>query len=108
MPISGVPVNLFGQHIASATINDDGTIQLTMEGPNALGKALLGNLEGGHYGGIEMTVMPVALKDQAPDGTRKNRGQAKKDVENRPLSSFGGFVMDAVEDVAESTGKKDK
>ena len=106
MPISGVPVNLFGQHIGSATIADDGTIQLQMQVPSELGKNLLTNLEQGQWGGIEMTVMPIAANDQAQDGTRKNRGQARKDGDNRPLHSFGGFVAETVVETATGKNKK--
>ena len=86
MAISGVPVQLFGRLIATATINDDGTITLQMDGPNDYGKALMQNLEAGHYGGIEMTVMPIPQELQDKDGTRI-RGKNE-----RALADFQGFA----------------
>lgn len=75
MAISGVPVQLFGKLIGTMSIADDGTMTLQTDAPD-YGKNLLTNLEQGYYGGVEMTVMPVAQQDQDQDGRRKNRGKS--------------------------------
>lgn len=70
MPLSGVPLTMFGVPVGSAQINDDGTIALKMDSPCAFGKDLLKQFEQGVHSVLSLSPVgvvgpPVPSSDKA-------------------------------------------
>jgi hypothetical protein len=59
--IIGVPLTIAGVQVGSARMNADGTIDLLMDSPNALGREILEALQTGHVSGLEIkpTILPA-------------------------------------------------
>lgn len=59
MALTGIPVTMFGVNVGSAKLHDDGTVELTMGSPNAMGKDLISQFEAGQH--VALAIMPVSI-----------------------------------------------
>lgn len=85
MPLSAIPVVMFGVNVGSAVIYDDGTIDLTMGSPCALGKDLMARLQSGQFAalnimpaGIDMPPMPGLIETVVTDTVNNTLAVGKK------------------------------
>lgn len=54
MPLTRVPVKIYGVVVGSAHVHDDGTFDLNIDGPNEQGKDVLKRLQNGEYAALNI------------------------------------------------------
>lgn len=77
MALTGIPLMMFGVSVGSAKIHDDGTIELTMGSPNAMGKDLITQIEAGLHVGLALTPISVPAPPLTPEDEKALSTEAK-------------------------------